>query len=126
MSDEEKRIEFQPLSGRREEEEFFFQQDLEKVRQLRKKLDEQREKHRAVQEREVHWMRCPKCGSQLHEKEEGSVKVDVCDRCGGFFVDKGELELILKMNRKDSFLGRVARSVDSFFTKGFDIDRSRE
>lgn len=110
---------FQPLSKRREEEEYFFRQDLEKVRHLRKKLDEEREKQRLTQEQQAHWMRCPKCGAQLHEKEQASVKLDVCERCGGLFLDKGELELVIRMSHKDTFLDRVAKRVDRFFTKGF-------
>ena len=50
----------------------------------------------AVDEREqqkrLHWMHCPKCGSGLDEITFRGVKVDKCLTCGGVFLDDGELE----------------------------------
>ncbi|MBI4446019.1 MAG: zf-TFIIB domain-containing protein [Acidobacteria bacterium] len=120
--DNEDRERFQPLSKRREEEEYFLQSDVELVRKMRRKLDQEREAKRLSQEQELHWQRCPKCGGQMIEREENKVKIDICERCGGLFLDKGELEIILKM--KDTFLDRLSRRVDSFFTRGFDIKRT--
>lgn len=42
--------------------------------------------------RELHWMRCPKCGAELKEIVFRSVKVDKCFACGGVYLDDGELE----------------------------------
>ena len=42
--------------------------------------------------RELHWMRCPKCGAELQEIVFRSVKVDKCFACGGVYLDDGELE----------------------------------
>jgi hypothetical protein len=66
------------------------------------KLEQQREqaeKRRAEvkdEERkrlkELHWMRCAKCGAELTEIEFRGVKVDKCFNCGGVYLDDGELE----------------------------------
>lgn len=40
----------------------------------------------------LHWMRCPKCGSELEEIVFRGVKVDKCFVCGGVYLDDGELE----------------------------------
>jgi uncharacterized protein with PIN domain len=43
-------------------------------------------------QRQAHWMRCPKCGSELSEVQFRDVKVDKCFTCGGVYLDDGELE----------------------------------
>lgn len=42
--------------------------------------------------KELHWMRCAKCGAELTEIEFRKVKVDKCFSCGGVYLDDGELE----------------------------------
>jgi hypothetical protein len=42
--------------------------------------------------RALHWMRCPKCGTELVEIKFRGVKVDKCFGCGGVYLDDGELE----------------------------------
>jgi Zn-finger nucleic acid-binding protein len=51
-------------------------------------------------------MYCPKCGGQLAEQRRGEVVVDACGGCGGIFLDKGELELLLA-HGKGTMLGRL-------------------
>jgi Zn-finger nucleic acid-binding protein len=51
-------------------------------------------------------MYCPKCGGQLAEQRRGEVVVDACGSCGGIFLDKGELELLLA-HGKGTMLGRL-------------------
>ena len=46
--------------------------------------------------KELHWMRCPKCGMQMQEVKLGKVDVDVCFSCNGVFLDQGELEHLQK------------------------------
>ena len=42
--------------------------------------------------KDLHWMRCAKCGAELQEVEFKGVKVDKCFSCGGVYLDDGELE----------------------------------
>lgn len=112
---------FRTLSQRRSEEEYFYHKDLDLISRMRRDLDRKRERVSQEQRRSVHWMRCPKCGSQLVEQRQGSVAVDVCLGCGGLYLDKGELGLILKMNKKDSFVDHLAHWLDRIFTQGFDF-----
>ena len=69
-------------------------------------------------------MCCPKCGSKLQEIEQGGVKIDLCQECGGLFLDKGELEMILEVREPSTFLDRLSETVDRLFTQGFGIRRS--
>ncbi len=78
------------------EEEFFLRLNQDQIKQLRKKLDSQRKEEAQKKMNEDFWMRCPKCGGKLEEKELEDVKVDVCSKCEGIYLDKGELELLIK------------------------------
>jgi Zn-finger nucleic acid-binding protein len=56
-------------------------------------------------ERQQHYMRCPKCGGQLGERELFHVRVDVCTDCSGLWLDAGEVELLRATERHG--LGRL-------------------
>ena len=74
------------------EDEFIAKQEA--VARHKAAVDKARQM--AASEREaakkLHWMKCPKCGSDLEEIELHGVKVDQCAHCGGVFLDKGELD----------------------------------
>lgn len=74
----------------RNEDEYFVKLDAELIKAQRAKLDAER----AAQERQAHFMKCPKCGADLQERAHGPVKVDVCPECKGMWLDNGELELM--------------------------------
>ena len=78
------------------EEEYFVREDAEKKRRLA--LQAKKETAAAEQKRlkELHWMRCPKCGMELHEVKLRGMDVDVCFSCNGIFLDQGELEHLQK------------------------------
>jgi len=56
--------------------------------------------------KQLHWMKCPKCGMDLKEIELHGVKVDQCANCGGVFLDAGEMEQIEK-HEEGGLMGRV-------------------
>jgi len=74
----------------RNEDEYFVKQDAELIRKRREQLDAER----AARERKSHFMKCPKCGGALAEREYNNVKIDACTECGGVWLDAGELELV--------------------------------
>ena len=74
----------------RNEDEYFVKQDAELLKQRRASLDAER----ASRERKAHFMKCPKCGADLKEREYNHVKVDACAECGGVWLDAGELEMV--------------------------------
>ncbi len=39
-------------------------------------------------------MQCPRCGAVLSERRQVGVQVDVCSRCRGLWLDRGELTRI--------------------------------
>ncbi|HZB51457.1 MAG TPA: zf-TFIIB domain-containing protein [Mycobacteriales bacterium] len=39
---------------------------------------------------------CPKCHNEMHQYERNGVVVDQCTECKGLFLDRGELEKLVK------------------------------
>lgn len=93
----------------RNEDEYFVKLDAELLKQRRAELDQVR----AQQERTTHYMKCPKDGGDLVERELDQVKVDICPECGGMWLDAGELDLIRSTRRSG-----VSRFVDELFGMG--------
>ncbi|HEX7707017.1 MAG TPA: zf-TFIIB domain-containing protein [Thermoanaerobaculia bacterium] len=87
------------------EDEYFARQELER----RKKWAEEQSAKMASEERErlkqLHYMKCPKCGMDLQEIDLQGVKVDQCASCGGIYLDAGELEQLSKQDQ--GVVGRV-------------------
>jgi hypothetical protein len=77
-----------------EEEEYFKREEAERLHALAK------EKARAIEEAErerlkqLHHMRCPKCGMELHTVQFKGFAVDKCFHCNGTWLDAGELEAL--------------------------------
>ncbi len=73
------------------ENEYFAREDAERIRKLahalrRQVLEAERQRLRAL-----HWMRCPRCGRELHEVDYRGAIADVCFGCHGIFLDEAEL-----------------------------------
>jgi len=96
-----------------QEEEYFAREEVEKKR----KLTLQQQQETAQQEREalkqLHFMKCPKCGFDLHAITKGKVVVDTCFNCHGVFLDAGELERLLH-GEGDETTGTVMRAILNF------------
>ena len=80
------------------ENEWFARNESELIRQARR--ERQMRQKAALPEEEaarkaLHFMKCPKCGSDLHEETIHDVAVDRCASCHGVFFDRGELETLL-------------------------------
>lgn len=89
------------------EEEYFARIEYER----RKQVEE--EKHRLMaaeekrQRQELHFMHCPKCGMKLIEVDYKSLKIDRCSGCDGIWLDAGELEAAVELEK--GLLGRILR-----------------
>ena len=86
------------------EEEFFALEEAEKKR----KLALQKAKDVATAQRqelkELHYMRCPKCGMELQEIAYRGVLVDKCFSCNGIWLDDGEIE---KLAGEDGYWNKI-------------------
>ena len=57
--------------------------------------------------KELHWMRCPKCGMEMVEIDFEGIKVDKCSSCLGIYFDDGEVHQLTDKN-KPGFLRRLS------------------
>jgi hypothetical protein len=81
------------------EEEYFARMELER----KKKIESEKHKMLAREEKEklkeLHFMRCPKCGMKLVEVDYKGIKIDECSECEGLWLDSGELTAVSKLNK---------------------------
>ena len=78
------------------EDEYFVREDAEKKRRLAQQAKKDKEAAELKRLKDLHWMRCPKCGLEMHEVKFRGVDVDVCFSCNGVFLDAGEIEQLEK------------------------------
>ena len=81
------------------EEEYFARIEFER----RKKIEQEKQLKMAElekrQRKELHFMHCPKCGMKLIEVDYKSLKIDRCSACDGVWMDAGELEAAVGLEK---------------------------
>jgi len=88
--------------GRALEEEYFNRKNKEAIEKLRAKMKVAEEAKAAG----LSTMQCPRCDGHLKENNFEEVSIDTCDKCGGIWLDSGELEQLLKRDT-DSWFSRL-------------------
>jgi hypothetical protein len=73
---------------RAREDKYFGDRDRDLVEKMRAQDTTQHE----AEARTEALMRCPKDGERLNTTSHLGITVEECPRCGGMWIDKGELE----------------------------------
>lgn len=102
----------------RKREDDWFKKNEEAILETARLAREKREKERASQEQEaerkrlkdLHHMKCPKCGHDMKEEAMEGVTIDRCTFCEGIFFDAGELEAVV-LKKDDERKGLFRRLV---------------
>lgn len=103
---------------RRREDDWFRSNErqlLEAARLAREKREAERASAEKEAERkklrDLHYMKCPKCGHDMVEQELEGVKLDRCSFCEGIYLDAGELDqLFLKRDEeRKGFFRRLVK-----------------
>jgi uncharacterized protein len=97
-----------PFNRSDKEEEYFLRKEAEKLLELAAKAKRETAEAEKKRLRELHHMRCPKCGMELSEIEFREVKIDKCASCGGVWLDDGELDQIAADEPDDGILKRFS------------------
>jgi len=96
-----------PEKPSEKEDEYFARIEFEK----KKRLEQEKHLKLAAEEKkrlkELHFMRCPKCGMELIEIDHKGIKIDKCSECEGVWLDAGELERTSRLEKG---------SLDRFFS----------
>ncbi len=100
-----------------EEEEVAPPEEMDDVETLYSRMDDSRvrrgelDRERIERESEMSdeswWMVCPKCGDSLDEVEGEDVKLERCENCGGIYLDRGEVELLVLLAEGRHGLQRI-------------------
>jgi acetyl-CoA carboxylase beta subunit len=81
------------------EEEYFVRIEQE----MKKQREEQSKKHASKEQleklKELHFMKCPKCGTDLIEMDFKGMKIDECSACRGMWLDAGEFDALAKIEK---------------------------
>jgi hypothetical protein len=87
----------------RAEDEYFARQELERRKQWAKDRASKMATEEKQRLRDLHYMKCPKDGTDLHTIELHGVKIDQCPLCNGIWLDAGELEQLTRTDRPGVF-----------------------
>jgi hypothetical protein len=102
--------------SRAREDEWFRKNEkqlIEQARAAREKRERARAAHEKAAERkrlkELHFMKCPKCGHDMKEEVVEGVTVERCTFCEGLYFDAGELEraCLRKADERRSLLRKL-------------------
>jgi ribosomal protein L37AE/L43A len=100
----EKELRKKPLT--KEDQYFLEQAELARIQAEQARAAKEKEKLK-----ELHWMRCPKCGHEMVEEEHEKILVDRCTNCQGVFLDADEVKAVLGKSQKAGFLQGFVRSL---------------
>src|SRR5215208_5285486 len=86
-----------PMDERRRgmEDEYFRRKDQEAIEKLRAKMKVAEEAKAAG----LSSMKCPRCDGSLKESKFEEVSIDTCEKCGGVWLDSGELEQLTQKEK---------------------------
>jgi uncharacterized protein len=118
----------------RTEDEWFAKHErdlLDDIKRERKRREQRvadaLQQEEARKRKELHWMKCPKCGSDMiQEPLQDNVLIDRCTRCSGLFFDRGKLEDILLKpleKRKGFRISVIHLILPSWKSKEFDREK---
>ena len=98
------------------EEEYFHREDQERIRKLKEQMEHDKDAHERQALRDLHHLRCGKCGEQMHTKVFKGLDIEVCPACGAVLLDPGELEQLVGRDESGSL---------SFITDFFHFTRKK-
>lgn len=84
------------------EEEYFHRKNQEAIEKLRAQMKASAEAKAAA----TAAMQCPRCDGTLAAAKVADVSIERCDKCGGVWLDSGELEQLTKRD-SSSFFSRL-------------------
>ena len=88
-----------PIKPTEKEEAYFVRMEFERKKKIEMVHQEKLAAKEKERLKELHHMKCPKCGMNLVESEYRSLKVDRCSACEGVWLDKGELKAVADLDK---------------------------
>jgi len=100
------------------EDEWFLRNEkqlLDAARAARLKREAERAAKEKADEtkrlKDLHFMKCPKCGHDMKEEKLQNVTIERCSHCEGIFFDAGELEAVFRQQaeQRRSFFRKLMK-----------------
>jgi uncharacterized protein len=83
----------------RQEDEYIARKEFEKLQIIKVEKQLKLAEEEKARLRDLHYMRCPKCGMELVEIGYQNILIDECTGCEGIWLDAGELESISNLEK---------------------------
>jgi mannose-1-phosphate guanylyltransferase len=88
--------EFEKYDGpSKQEDQYFARENAEALRKLAHKQNASMKQEEKEALKALHFMKCPRCGMDLHVMEQDTVQLETCFNCHGIWLDAGGLEKLL-------------------------------
>lgn len=82
------------------ENEYFHRKELELIARMKAKIEDDEAKRLGIG--------CPKCDGTLIEADFQGIKIDICDKCSGVWMDAGELtHAVGKEDEEGGWFGKL-------------------
>lgn len=81
------------------ENEYFHRREQELIAKMKAKLEHEDSKSLDLA--------CPKCDGMLVEADFQSIKIDVCNKCSGVWLDPGELAQVVDNDKEGGWFGKL-------------------
>lgn len=83
------------------ENEYFHRQEKELLEKMKAKLEAENAKEVTA--------KCPhkECACDMKEVDFENIKIDICEKCGGVWLDGGELAQLMKKEEKGGWFSRL-------------------
>jgi rubrerythrin len=88
-----------------EENKYFEKLEAEKRARLKAELEATKQAEALAARKELHWLRCGKCGAAMDTVIFRGVEIEVCPDCGAVLLDQGELEALAGADKSGIFSG---------------------
>jgi hypothetical protein len=85
--------------GQALENEYFHRKEQELIEKMRAKM--------AGENATSLDLKCPKCDGTLQETQYENIKIDVCDKCTGVWLDAGELAQVVDKDKSGGWFSRL-------------------
>ena len=86
--------------GRALEDEYFRRKEQEIIAKMKAKIEDEDAMRLGI--------KCPKCDGTLIEADFENIKIDVCDKCSGVWLDPGELtQIVGKEDEQGGWFGKL-------------------
>ena len=81
------------------ENEYFRRKEQELIAKMKAKIEAEDSKPLEIS--------CPKCDGKLVEADFENIKIDVCNKCSGVWLDPGELAMVVDHEKDGGWFGKV-------------------